>query len=117
MRSLLLVAHGSRREASNQEIRNLTAALAGRAIGRFGHVGCAFLEIARPSIPEAIEAKRTPARGPSVGGWSGARGDLSGMVRQAAIKSAFGLGVVRAYLARISNRRPLGGRRSASDWS
>ena len=32
-------------------------------------------------IPDAMEARRTPASGPSVGGWSGARGDFSGMVR------------------------------------
>lgn len=56
MRSLLLVAHGSRREASNEEIRELTAALAGQAVERFGKVECAFLEIAKPSIPDGIEA-------------------------------------------------------------
>jgi sirohydrochlorin ferrochelatase len=56
MRSLLLVAHGSRREASNEEIRELTAAIAEQAGDRFGQVGCAFLEIAQPSIPEGIEA-------------------------------------------------------------
>jgi len=56
MRSLLLVAHGSRRAASNQEIRGLTAALSEQARKRFGHVGCAFLEIAEPSIPDGIEA-------------------------------------------------------------
>lgn len=55
MRSLLLVAHGSRREASNEEIRGLTAALAGQARDRFGRVSCAFLEIAEPSIPDGIE--------------------------------------------------------------
>ncbi len=56
MRSLLLVAHGSRREASNEEVRGLADALAERAGGRFGHVACAFLEIAEPSIPDGIEA-------------------------------------------------------------
>jgi sirohydrochlorin ferrochelatase len=56
MRSLLLVAHGSRREASNEEVRNLATALAEQAGSRFGHVGCAFLEIAEPSIPDGIEA-------------------------------------------------------------
>ena len=55
MRSLLLVAHGSRREASNEEIRDLTTALAGQARDRFGRVSCAFLEIAEPSIPDGIE--------------------------------------------------------------
>lgn len=56
MRSLLLVAHGSRREASNDEIRKLAEALAGQAGTRFGQVACAFLEIAEPSIPDGIEA-------------------------------------------------------------
>jgi sirohydrochlorin ferrochelatase len=56
MRSLLLVAHGSRREESNEEIRSLADALAEQAGARFGHVGYAFLEIAAPSIPDAIEA-------------------------------------------------------------
>lgn len=56
MRHLLLVAHGSRREASNLEIRDLAAVLGSRARGRFDTVACAFLEIAGPSIPEGIEA-------------------------------------------------------------
>jgi len=55
MRVLILVAHGSRREASNQEIRELTAALAVKAGDRFERVSCAFLELAEPSIPDAIE--------------------------------------------------------------
>ena len=55
MKALLLVAHGSRRESSNQEIRDLTARLAARAGERFGHVGHAFLEIAEPSIPDGIQ--------------------------------------------------------------
>lgn len=54
MRTLILVAHGSRREASNREIRDLTEALARRAAGRFDRVSCAFLEQAEPSIPDAI---------------------------------------------------------------
>jgi sirohydrochlorin ferrochelatase len=56
MRTLLLVAHGSRREESNEEVRGLAAVLAEQAGERFGHVDCAFLEIADPSIPDAIEA-------------------------------------------------------------
>jgi sirohydrochlorin ferrochelatase len=55
MRHLLLVAHGSRREASNEEVRQVAAALAPQAQGRFDTVACAFLEIAAPSIPEGIE--------------------------------------------------------------
>ena len=56
MRHLLLVAHGSRREASNDEVRRLAASLAPRAEGRFDAVSCAFLEIAEPSIPAGIDA-------------------------------------------------------------
>jgi sirohydrochlorin ferrochelatase len=56
MRHLLLVAHGSRREASNEEIRQLAASLAPRAKGHFDRVSCAFLEIAEPSIPQGIDA-------------------------------------------------------------
>jgi sirohydrochlorin ferrochelatase len=55
MRSLLLVAHGSRREASNEEIRSLARTLAEQTGTRFGHVRCAFLEIAEPSIQDGIE--------------------------------------------------------------
>jgi len=55
MRSLLLVAHGSRREASNEEVRSLAATLAELAGLRFDQVDCAFLEIAEPSISDAIE--------------------------------------------------------------
>lgn len=75
MKSLLLVAHGSRRAESNAEIERLAARLAERLAARlaerlasradgppderaakgFGHVGHAFLEIAEPSIPDGIE--------------------------------------------------------------
>jgi sirohydrochlorin ferrochelatase len=55
MKALVLVAHGSRREASNDEIRVLTRRL--RAADRgFQHVACAFLELAEPSIPDGLRA-------------------------------------------------------------
>lgn len=56
MRHLLIVAHGSRRQTSNDEVRDLTRQLAVRAGQRFDRVSCAFLEIAEPSIPTAVEA-------------------------------------------------------------
>ena len=63
MKSLILVAHGSRRAASNDEIRELTERLARQADGAFGRVSCAFLELAEPSIPDGIEqAVRAGAR-------------------------------------------------------
>jgi sirohydrochlorin ferrochelatase len=56
MKSLLLVAHGSRREASNEEVRQLTTQLGAKAGKLYQSVSCAFLELAEPSIPEGIEA-------------------------------------------------------------
>lgn len=55
MKSLILVAHGSRRAESNDEVRRLTDALRERAGGEFDSVRCAFLELAEPSIPDGIE--------------------------------------------------------------
>jgi len=55
MKALLLVAHGSRREASNEEIRELTRRLARQAGESFDHIDCAFLELAEPSIPDGIQ--------------------------------------------------------------
>ena len=55
MRSLILVAHGSRREASNEEIRRLTGTLTEKAGSRFDLVSCAFLGLVDPSIPEGSE--------------------------------------------------------------
>lgn len=54
MKALLLVAHGSRREASNNEIRELTERLSARSADSFSDVRCAFLELAEPSIPDGI---------------------------------------------------------------
>ena len=52
-KALVLVAHGSRREASNDEVRNLARNL--RAVDdSFRHVACAFLELAEPSIPNGL---------------------------------------------------------------
>jgi len=63
MKALLLVAHGSRRAESNQEVEELTERLRARAGERFAWVGHAFLELAQPSIPEAVaEAAAAGAR-------------------------------------------------------
>lgn len=51
MRALLLIAHGSRREASNDEVRELAAKMAQHAGSDFETVVPAFLELAEPSIP------------------------------------------------------------------
>ncbi|HPY39761.1 MAG TPA: CbiX/SirB N-terminal domain-containing protein [Thiolinea sp.] len=55
MKSLLLIAHGSRRAESNDEVRALAAKLSALSQG-FDSVSCAFLELAEPSIPDGIEA-------------------------------------------------------------
>lgn len=55
MNSLIVVAHGSRRQESNDEVRRLTECIAGRAGERYEIVSCAFLELAQPSIPDGIE--------------------------------------------------------------
>jgi len=54
--TLLIVAHGSRREASNEEFRKLTEYMQGNTDGKFSAIECAFLELAEPSIPTAIDA-------------------------------------------------------------
>ena len=56
MQALVLIAHGSRRQASNQEVTNLALGLKKSAGKQYQIVEAGFLEIARPSIPEAIES-------------------------------------------------------------
>ncbi len=52
---LLIVAHGSRRMASNEEVKDLAAKMNADKEDRFAMVSSAFLELAEPSIPEGIE--------------------------------------------------------------
>ncbi len=54
MQALLLIAHGSRREASNQEVRDLAARLTEVAGNRFDRVVPAFLELAEPDISTGV---------------------------------------------------------------
>jgi sirohydrochlorin ferrochelatase len=49
MNALLIVAHGSRKLDSNQEVKDLTGKLASQVKG-FDLVECAFLELAEPNI-------------------------------------------------------------------
>jgi sirohydrochlorin ferrochelatase len=56
MNALLLIAHGSRREASNDEVRKLSKLLADRTNEEFPIVECAFLELADPLIPDGVTA-------------------------------------------------------------
>ena len=56
MKTMLVVAHGSRRAESNDEVRTLASVLDRQAGALFGSVSCAFLELAEPSIPDGIRA-------------------------------------------------------------
>ena len=55
MKSILLVAHGSRRAESNQEIARLSDRLAAKASADVQIVEHAFLELCEPLIPDGIE--------------------------------------------------------------
>jgi len=55
MHALLLIAHGSRREASNQEVRELATRLEHIAGDRFNPVIPAFLELAEPDIQTGVD--------------------------------------------------------------
>lgn len=54
MKALLVVAHGSRRAESNDEVRDLAACLREQAGQSYDMVESAFLELAEPSIPDGI---------------------------------------------------------------
>ena len=56
MKSLLVIAHGSRRAASNDEVRQLVERIADNQKSEFDEVSAAFLELASPSIPDGLEA-------------------------------------------------------------
>ena len=55
MKQLLIVAHGSRRAASNDEVRVLAAEVAKRLQLPAEQVQVAFLELALPSIETALD--------------------------------------------------------------
>lgn len=54
MKALLIISHGSRRKASNEEVRELTQKVAAVATGSFDLVTCAFLEIEPPNPTKTI---------------------------------------------------------------
>lgn len=56
LKSLLIIAHGSRRAGSNDEVRQLAAHIADNQQSGFDDVSAAFLEIASPSIPDGLTA-------------------------------------------------------------
>lgn len=54
MKALLLIAHGSRRAQSNDEVRTTANKLRAQCGQQYPIVECGFLELAEPSIPEGI---------------------------------------------------------------
>jgi sirohydrochlorin ferrochelatase len=54
--SLVIVAHGSRQAAANAEIARLTERIAAQAGEQYSLVTFGFLEMAEPSIPQAIQS-------------------------------------------------------------
>jgi sirohydrochlorin ferrochelatase len=56
MPSLLIIAHGSRRAASNDEVRALADAVRAQPGQAYDHIEAAFLELAEPGIPEGLSA-------------------------------------------------------------
>jgi len=56
MPSLLIIAHGSRRAASNDEVRQLAERVRAQAGQAYDQIETAFLELAEPSIPEGLAA-------------------------------------------------------------
>ncbi len=55
MKALLLVAHGSRRQRSNDEVSDIAKKLATQCQGKYEIVQSAFLELATPLIPDGIK--------------------------------------------------------------
>ena len=55
MKALLLVAHGSRRKESNDEVSVLADKLKQHCSGQYDIIHAAFLELADPLIPEGLK--------------------------------------------------------------
>ena len=55
MKALLLIAHGSRRKASNEEVMELGNVMTKQFGEEYPIVETAFLELADPLIPDAID--------------------------------------------------------------
>ncbi|MBF0266888.1 MAG: CbiX/SirB N-terminal domain-containing protein, partial [Gammaproteobacteria bacterium] len=55
MKALLLIAHGSRREASNDEVRQLVKKLKTQVGTEYPIMEAAFLEIAQPLIDGGLD--------------------------------------------------------------
>lgn len=55
MQALIFLAHGSRRQQSNDEVINLTDRIRPLISAKYDSVSAAFLEIATPSLSEMID--------------------------------------------------------------
>lgn len=55
MKSLLLVAHGSRRKQSNEEVAELAGVIKQKTQHQFADIKHAFLELAQPSIEDTVD--------------------------------------------------------------
>ncbi len=55
MKALLLIAHGSRKASSNQEVADLATRLQQQP-SEFNCIGHGFLELTTPKVPEAVDA-------------------------------------------------------------
>ena len=55
MESLILLSHGSRREASNREMMALADAMSELKDNPFGQVRCAFQQFAEPTFETVVE--------------------------------------------------------------
>jgi len=52
---LVIIAHGSRREESNQEVRDLATKMQGMCGDQYQSIRAGFLELAEPLIPDVLE--------------------------------------------------------------
>jgi len=55
MKSLLLIAHGSRRQQSNDEVKEMAEKLKRRCSDEYAIIHAGFLELADPLIPNGIK--------------------------------------------------------------
>ena len=56
MKALIILAHGSRRKESNLEVATLTEKVERLSTDKYKLVACAFLELAEPSLMQAIDS-------------------------------------------------------------
>ena len=55
MNALLIVAHGSRKQPSNEEVMTLTEQIRSLAAGVFDRVECGFVQFAEPTVETQVE--------------------------------------------------------------